>query len=482
MAFGVSPGVYSRELDRSFNVEPILGNTGMVVVTSTKGPLEPTLITSERQFLRTYGNPSLSNPSMYTALSFLNRIGSLYVTRIVGEDAEVASGDLMIDATPDPLAVFTFEAVNPGTWGNAITVGILEGTEEDTFTLTVTVGGEVVESFQISEDQDAIDGFGNALYIGEVLKRSNYIRLEDHDDEVELEDGVSVTLTGGLNGDPVTDAEVILAIGEYSNKDRYSIDYLINGGWISSAVHAALNNLASNRRDCVAILDLPNETDVADLVTYRKDTSNINSSFSAYYAGWIRIYDVFTAREIEVPPSGHIAAVFAITQSQTAPWAAPAGLNRGVIPNVVGVNTTFNESQRDVLYIAQINPIQNFPGEGIVVWGQKNAQIASSSTNRLNVRFLLNYVRVSLDRALRPFVFQSNSAFTRSSIESLITNFMEDVRNNDGVFDYRVVIDDINTPEVIDRNELLIELFIKPTRTAEFIRLDVISVPTAQSF
>ena len=482
MSFNTSPGVYTRELDQSFRANPVSGNVGGIVLTASRGPLDVTLVSSERDFIRIYGEPSLDNPSMYAALSFVQKVGGMNVKRVI-VDATASTGIY----TPVSDDLLTFTAASPGVWGDSVVVSFAEYTDDaDLFYIDIT-DGSVKERFLVSLDPTKRDGFGNSVYIEDVLNVRSFLTTVDHDvtitDPIDLAE--TVELTGGTDDTtPVSDSEVILGWADFDQVETVSVDYLINAGFTEAAVHGTMVSLAESRKDCFAVLDTTDLTNAADIESYRKTTSNQNSSYAAYYAGWIDIFDAYTGRNVSIPPSGHVAAVFALTQTNYNPWDAPAGLQRGVISGagVRGVSKIWSEAERDLFYTAQINPIQQFPGTGIVIWGQKTAVTAISAFNRINTRLLFSYVRSSLKVALRPFVFQANTAFTRSSVQSLCFNFMEDIRNNQGVTDFRVVVEEINTPQVIDSNQLLVEVWIKPTAYTEFIRLDTIAIPTGQDF
>lgn len=481
--FPFSPGVYGREVIRDVTTTPQVGFTGGAVITAKKGPLAPTRVT-EREFYNLYGKPSMDTPSMLAVARFLRRSGSSAVIKRVIVDATPAIGEIEND---DDSIFLTIKAANPGVWGNGISITFDKDEDVDgVYTLVVKYNSEEVERYSVSFNENDVDGFGQSRYIeSRVNGRSRYIEVEHSGENVPpfAAEGLEVLALDGGTDDttPVSDVEVIAGLDEFRNKEQIQIDYLMNAGWVSAAVHAAIVSVAEHRKDCVAVLDMPNDTDVNSLVEFRKVTSNINSSFAAYYAGWLKVIDPTSGREVEIPPSGDVAAVYARSQQDAAIWDAPAGLRRGVIGDVIGMNKVFSEDDRTTLYKAGINPIQVFEGEGVVVWGQKTATAVASSVDRLNVRFLLNYVRNTAVASLKPFVFQANTEFTRSSIHSLLENFLDGVQANGGIYGkYIDVSTDINTPEVIQGNQLLVHIYLQPTRTGEFIQVDTITVPLSE--
>jgi len=197
----------------------------------------------------------------------------------------------------------------------------------------------------------------------------------------------------------------------------------------------------------------------------------------------MKIFDRFAEVERWVPASGFAAGVMAFTDFSDASWFAPAGLNRGIISNVIDIAVNPNKGQRDILYYNRINPIVNFVGEGIVIWGQKTLQSTASAFDRINVRRLFLFLEKSIKKAARAFLFEFNDAFTRSRFRGLVNPFLSQVQARRGVTDFLVVADESNNPpEVIDANEFNAEILIKPNRVIEFIRLTFTAVGTGVEF
>lgn len=485
MTFPISPGVYSIETNESVIVPSVATSVGAIVIQSNKGPVNtPTLITSNKQFLDTFGTPQTDKPSMYAALAFLERANRLWVVR-ASTDATVASATAQ-DAGAEPADTISFSAANAGAWGNDLSVTFEDKNPTDNiFKVLVWVKNTLVETWTVSKEQ-ALDGFGKSLFIEDVINNNSaYIRASNVAANTALPDmNAIISLSGGLNDTTaVTDAEVLAAWDVFANKDQYEVTLLINGGFASPAVQQRLIAIAEHRTDAFAILDMPSaENSVEDMVTYVETDLNANTSYGAIYAGWPQIYDQYNDKTLFVPPSGHVAGVYAYTQAVAEPWAAPAGARRGIL-NVLGVNRVFSEGERDALYEANINPIQMFVGEGVQVYGQKTLSQMPSALDRVNVRMLLITIQKAITRALRPFVFEANDAYTRENVTSIIRSYMEDIRSRRGVYDFKVVADgSINTGQVIDQNKLLINLYVKPTRTAEFVRLNTIVTATGVSF
>jgi hypothetical protein len=482
MTYPISPGVYPREIDQSFIAPAVANSIGAIVIHSDKGPTDaPQLITNNKQFLDTYGSLQPDEPSMYAALAFLERGKRLYVLRVIN-NATVAT-----KAIVDALAatVFTINAANAGAWGNNIKVSVTVPGADGSFIVTVKDGTTTVETFSVSRSTTKKDGFGRSMYIEDVINnQSSYIRV---DDTTAVGPHVAVTdvaLTGGADDTIApTDAQVNTGWDMFAVKEDIEISLLINGGWDTTTVQTKMITLAETRKDCFAILDVPDtETTVANMVTYVSTTLNQNSSFAAIYAGWPYIYDQYNDKYLYVPPSGYVAAVYANTADVSEVWYAPAGVRRGVL-RVLGVSKVFSEGERDTLYSARINPIQNFVGEGIQVYGQKTLQSSASALDRVNVRMLMIDLEKAISRSLRPFVFEFNDQFTRENITSVISTYMDNIKSRRGVYDYLCVCDDTNnTAAVIDQNKLIVDLYVKPVRVAEFIQLNAIITASGVNF
>jgi len=261
------------------------------------------------------------------------------------------------------------------------------------------------------------------------------------------------------------------------------------------------NNFAQNiRKDCMFIADPLRQIFVngVDTKTLSVKGSNFtttvytplkslirgtNSSYSAIYANWLKGYDSNTDRPIWLPASGFAAAIYARTDANAQPWIAPAGLNRGVIGNVIDIAFNPNQKQRDFLYTIGLNPIVFFSGDGYVIFGQKTLQSKPSAFDRINVRRLFLTLEKAVTRSLKYFIFEPNTAFTRSRLVNSISPIFENAKATDGLYEYLIICDERNNiPAVIDNNELKVDIYLKPVRAAEFILVNFIATRTGQSF
>ena len=276
------------------------------------------------------------------------------------------------------------------------------------------------------------------------------------------------------------------ALSMLSNKDEYNFNLLFLPGVVDGlANHSAIItnavDLCESRTDCFLVLDASSKTDsVASVVNTVKGR---NSSYAATYYPWVQVQDSILGTNRYVPPSVVIAGVYHFNDTVGQPWFAPAGLNRGGIDTAIQAFKKLTQSQRDTLYDANVNPIATFPGQGVTVFGQKTLQKKASALDRVNVRRLLINVKSFIARSSRNLLFEQNTSDLRDQFLNTVNPFLEQVQSNSGLNAFRVVMDETNnTPETIDRNQLIGQIFLQPTRTAEFIVLDFIVQPTGAAF
>ena len=486
MSFPNSPGVYPKLTNNAYGVSQDGVFSGAIVITSKRGSSSRyRIVTSQSEFRSIYGLPGRANPSMYAADRFLSRAGILYVRRVV-VDAAAASGAV----TQDANTFATLVAENEGAWGNDVKVrfedlSAYEG--EGIFRVIITENDIEVERFTVSREQDKRDGFGNAMYIEDVINgKSEYIVItEDPDVSGDYPFDTEFSLSGGSDDTTAASSgDIVNAWDDFINPDELSISTLINGGFTTAEVQVKMLTVAQTRGDCHAVLDVPqaDNTDVSAMITHRQSTLNANTRWGSLYGGWLRVYDANNDIEVEIPPSGDIAAVYGYTFDNAERWVAPAGTQYGVIPNTLGVSKVFTEGERDLLYVAGVNPVTSLAGAASIVWGQKTLKIGQDPTNRVNVVNLLTWSSVRMKEALQPFVFQPNTEQNRASVNYLLTQFWSNIKNRDGVYDFAVKTDtSINTATVIANNQLMVQVFIQPTIASEFIQVETVISATGVS-
>lgn len=314
----------------------------------------------------------------------------------------------------------------------------------------------------------------------------------------------SKTFDGAANGIPseaVYSSEIDSAIignpalstglFAFQNPESIDISHVAIPGVSSGAVIGQALQLCESRGDCLYIIDPPFGLRPQQVVDWHNGILNsdlasaVNSSYGALYWSWLKVFDQFSSQEIYVPPCGHALSVFARTERVSESWFAPAGLNRGRLTTALDVEYNPTQSERDLLYGFNnaVNPIVKFPQDGIVIWGQRTLQRADTALDRVNVRMLLIYLKKQLIPLLRNFLFEPNDQFLRSQVRSACNITLGDVAGRRGVTGFLVVCDDSNnTPIRVDRNELWVDIYIKPTRAAEYISLNLVVLRTDQSF
>jgi hypothetical protein len=274
------------------------------------------------------------------------------------------------------------------------------------------------------------------------------------------------------------------AIAALSNSDEFDINMVVTPGVIRRlhpSVTTDVLDMVEERSDCFYIMDTNAYSDsISQAVT---QAEAIDSNYAATYYPWVKTIDVNTNKLISVPPSVLLPGVFAANDRVAAEWFAPAGLNRGGLIGAVSVQNRLTQSEKDTLYEAKVNPIVQFPGQGIVVFGQKTLQDKPSALDRINVRRLLLTVRKYIASTSRYLVFEQNTSETRNRFLNIVNPYLEAIQQRQGLYAFKVVMDSSNnTPDVIDRNIMKGAIYLQPTKTAEFIQIDFNILPTGAAF
>ena len=272
-----------------------------------------------------------------------------------------------------------------------------------------------------------------------------------------------------------------------ANVDDYQFNVLITPGLFASTANlgasqitTAINN-TQNRGDSIYLVDLvPYSSSISEVTT---QANQKNTSYAAAYWPWVQTIDPDAASLVWVPASTMMAGVYAFNDNVSEPWFAPAGINRGGLGNVVRAEKKLTQANRDTLYTNKVNPIATFPGTGVVAYGQKTLQTRASALDRVNVRRLLIALKSYISQVAQNLVFEQNTIATRNQFLSQVNPYLESVQQRQGLFAFKVIMDDSNnTADVIDRNQMVGQIFIQPTKTAEFIYLDFNILPTGAVF
>jgi uncharacterized protein len=270
----------------------------------------------------------------------------------------------------------------------------------------------------------------------------------------------------------------------FGNKEAYQFNLLFTPGITNNLHPGVVSNIITNtqnRGDNLYVLDL---IDYSGTVASTIVQANArNTSYAASYWPWVRIIDPATGKQVWVPASTIIPGVYAFNDKVSAPWFAPAGINRGGLSTVLQAQFKLTQGQKDALYSNNINPLATLPKKGVVVFGQKTLQKQASALDRVNVRRLLIELKNFIRQIADTVVFEQNTIATRNSFVSRVTPFLEGIQQKQGLYAYKIIMDESNNgPAVIDQNQLIGQIYIQPTRTAEFISLDFILLPTGAEF
>ena len=364
--------------------------------------------------------------------------------------------------------------------------------------------GEVIEVYdRVSKASDAKSPQGDSNYVRDVIyNKSNYIYWMDHhasgSNHGSAAAGITFTavdtpktdsLINGANGSAATAGEIKTAYELFEDAETVDVGLIIGGS--CNATHVDdLITLAEKRKDAIAFVS-PERSDVAGITSSITQTQNVlafmngirSSSYVMLDSGYKYMYDRYNDVYRFVPLNGDIAGLAARTDLIADSWFSPAGLNRGVIRGAVKLAYNPSKSQRDELYKARINPVVTFPGQGTVLFGDKTGLSAPSAFDRINVRRLFIVLEKAISTASKFQLFEFNDEFTRANFRNIVEPFLREVQVRRGITDFLVVCDETNnTGEVIDRNEFIAEIFIKPARSINFITLQFIATRTGVSF
>ena len=363
----------------------------------------------------------------------------------------------------------------------------------------------VLETFAyISKASDAVDSLGNSnFYKNVIFNRSKYVYATDPVDYANtaatwgltsitdfatLSTDTTVVLTLGTDL-TVTEGDYETAYSLFSNADETDISLVITGGASTTTQQFVIDNVASSRKDCVAFVSPPSSAvvnnsgnEAADVVTWTNSLAR-SSSYAVGDSGWKYMFDKYNNIYRWVPLNGDIAGLCVYTDTVRDPWFSPAGFNRGNLKNVVKLSWNPNKTERDTIYSAGINPVATFPGQGTVLYGDKTLQTKPSAFDRINVRRLFIVLEKAIARASRYSLFEFNDEFSRGQFVALVTPFLRDIQGRRGIYDFKVVCDTTNnTGEVIDSNQFIGDIYIKPARSINFIQLNFVAVRTGVDF
>jgi len=414
------------------------------------------------------------------------------------------------DAAP---GTSTFAAANDAT-NDEVHVAVVDKNGEFTGTK-----GTVLETYpfmSVATNGINADDGGNIFVKDVINNRSQYIHMVDFDSAFRVGGLAGTALTPGVakdfvgtsapegavnyNFDSGNDtgtlsvSNYVSAFDLFEDKDVVEVDFLIAPGMSARVDQTTVVNdliaIATSRKDCVVVSG-PARTDIVNQTSDATITTNVaataatftRSSYNIVGGNFLKVYDKYNDKFIEIPASSSLAGLMAETDRVAAPWFSPAGTRRGQLLGVTAVNYNPNKTRRDTLYKAGVNPIVNMPGQGIILFGDKTGLARPSAFDRINVRRLFLTLERAIERAAKNVLFEFNDEFTRAEFVNIIEPVLRDVKGRRGITDFRVVADEtVNTAAVIDRNEFIANILIKPARSINFITLNFVAVRTGVSF
>lgn len=506
----------------------------------------PTLVTSYSDYINKFGGSFVSGGTTHEYLTSISAYNyfqqggtTLLVTRVVSGAFTPATSSVLLANTS---ASFTLETLSwganqnsAGTTGSngTLTSGSVDNirweitnsdTGSGTFNLIIRRGDDSTKSKTILESYSGLsldptspnyiesvignqtintdNGFTDIT--GDYSNKSRYVRVKsvstptpnyfDNNGVAKLIYTASLPVIGsgsfggatgnlsgvyGLSSDNYTSSLNLL-----SNQDEFRYNVITVPGLTqasnSDAISLLLTN-TQNRGDAIAVIDLVGK-DVTTINAVVSEATEIDNSYASTYWPWVQVNAPNTGKLTWVPTSTIIPGVYAYNDRVSAPWFAPAGFTRGGL-SVIQAAKKLSPSDRDTLYSGKVNSIATFPGQGVVAYGQKTLQQKSSALDRINVRRLLIELKSYIGQVANTLVFEQNTFATRNKFLSQVNPYLDSIQQRQGLYAFKVVMDDTNnTADVIDRNQLVGQIFIQPTRTAEFIVLDFNVSPTGASF
>jgi phage tail sheath protein FI len=446
---------------------------------------------SEDHYFSTYH--SASNTDIVLAARYPGSRGnSLKVAFIANANASVFGSAAYREFFDSPPGTSTWVAANHNSLANdEMHIAVID--EDGLFSGTPNT---VIERFAyVSKATNAKDESGNSIYWKDVLYRSSrYVYGFGQNNETW---GVAANSTHAFEGEnltisfargtdgTVTTGNVMNAYNQFASTENVDISLVMTGGY-GEAVAEKVIDIVSARRDAVGFIspsyaNVTATDPVAAVVNYREALPS--TSYAVMDSNWKYMYDKYNDTYRWVPCNGDVAGLCARTDQERDPWFSPAGFNRGQLKNVIKLAYNPSQANRDELYKKGVNPIVSFPGEGVVLYGDKTLLAKPSAFDRINVRRLFIVLEKAIARAAKASLFELNDEFTRATFVNLVEPFLRTVQGRRGIYDFRVICDETNnTPEVIDRNEFIGDIYIKPARSINFIQLNFVAVRTGVAF
>lgn len=524
-----SPGVISKERDLTFNVQAITSNSAGYVGLFNWGPVEQIvpITTNESELLRVFGKPDTTTSGYFhAAANYMLYSVPLNIVRVVDvaaknsltTDAKAAAKAAILVKNLDvyditTLTGYSFISRYPGALGNSLRVSLANSTgysswayasefgyapaDANTFNMVVIdedglftgTPGAILERYELMVTATgAKKADGSVASIKEAIReQSNYVLVGDVAAIVFTAGKYEMSFVDGVDANtqaaPFTTGWDLFAATEQVEIARVFTSF----NPLAAVVRAI--DVGETRGDAVSF----NACELADVYNTTTRVQNVKDYFTVQlnkatsYAfnvdNWKMVYDKYNNRYIWIPCDSDAAGLHARVFVTAEAWYSPAGFNRGQLKNVIKLAWSANEAQRGELYRFSINSIVSFVGEGTVLFGDKTALMAPSAFSRINVRTLFIVMRKSISRAARYQLFEFNDSITQALFRNATLRFLNDIQSRRGIIDKRVVADSTNnTPQVVDSNEFVGDIYVKPSRSINFIRLGFVAVATGVSF
>lgn len=496
----MSPGIYTSELDFSLYALELATSIFGIVCTADKGPInEVTLVTNENDLTQIFASPNTSNYGLLSAIRYLRRGRALKVVRVAGAGSATATEDILNDLGYQAVTV---TATSAGSWGNSVYVTVADGTSQG-FKITVYNAGKAVEAF----DDVLLTPSTSSQFIETVINgESDYIIVQLIDDTEDLASG-TYTLSGGNSGTTVTSSDIIgttsgnvrTGLQLFRSAERVDLNMISVPGYSSmvptthDAIVAELISIAEARGDTVAVMGAPYGLDVQDVIDWHNGvlggtgdpTSALNSSYAALYWPWLEVYDAYSDSDMWIPSEGSVAGIYAFTDQSREVWMAPAGYQRGRLPDVLDIEFSPDLGQRDALQggLSRVNPFVNFEVDGVTLWGQQTLYRANSALTSVHVRRMMNYLEKVVATSVRYLNFEPNDYATWAQFNNIVDPVIRNVQSRRGIYDYRLICDETtNTPARTDKGEMWGRVLVQPTRAAEKIAIEFGITQTGAQF
>jgi len=531
MSGQVSPGIILRERDLTTQtIVNTQATTAAMVGSFAQGPIGSIVdISSEKELLETFGAPNNNNyEDWFTAQTFLSYGGRLKIARVADPalknavDSTAATAVAIPSLTAFQTAFSTYDwqfaARTAGTWANGLKIAIVDGGVANYATATIygttlwstialdpggaddlhiavlDANNNILETYlYVSRLATAKDSQGGSIFYKNVINNRSKLIYAGPENVAAGETDVS--LSGGVDAYTTTVSNITAAFDLFDNSEELNIDFIITGGSLAVEADQVTKAqkaiaLATSRKDCIAFVSPHNglltlSTPSAkrdDIITFF-DTVGSSNSYTVFDSGYKYVYDKYNDTYRFIPCCGDVAGICVDVSANAEDWFSPAGLNRGNLKNVVKLAYSPGKNDRDSLYLKRINPIATFPGQGTVLFGDKTALSTPSAFDRINVRRLFLAIEKRIGGLAKTVLFEQNDESTRTAFYSAASSYLYEVQSKRGVTDFLVVCDaSNNTPDVIDRNEFVADIYIKPTRSINYITVTFVATRSGVDF